>query len=461
MKKAAVLGVAVVVVLVGASPALTGSMVRKQYDAQLDKVAAALPALKVVERKYEQGLFSSTATTTLQIGCVPAITIRDHIAHGPFPGFSGFGLARSDTQIVLPPDAPTPLRAWVEGLKPEAIRTTIGFGGDTETRVNLPAAQFKDGADSLQWQPLRATFRMNGAQTSVSSEFDAPEVTLDFDAKGEPGSVKLVNLHGQSQVAPVAGDLLMGVGTSVFTLDRMQVAAPGKAMQFNLNQLNYTVKSQAEKDLLSATESISAAADFKLGETALKLDKIELQESFKRLHAPTLRALMLGFWQELGGSLCQESPEDAAQALRGKQAAMLAALTQLLPYDPEYSVDKIAVSTGGQEGTLAYSLAAHGMTAQDMQGGNPLKLLGKVTVKASGKLPVAWLEAIGERMAMRGDRLGEASPQEVHQQISGAIEQLVGTGYVTREGDFLSSSAQFEKGQLTVNGKPAPLPLGQ
>jgi uncharacterized protein YdgA (DUF945 family) len=470
MKKAAVIGVAVVVVLVGGSPALTGGMARKQYEAQIDKIAAALPAIKVVERKYEQGLFSSTATTTFQVGCdAAAITVRDRIAHGPFPDFSGFGLARIDTRIALPPDAPAPLRAWMEGLGPEALRTTVGFGGASETRLNLPAGQFKDAqggeSGSLQWKPVSATFRVDGAMTRMSYELDMPEVTLDFTARDETGSFKLVNLRGQFDGEPMAGNWLTGVGAGAFTIDRMQMDVTGgqsQGVQFNLNQMKYTVKSQAEKDLLSATASVTATADFKMGKTALKLDKIELQESVKRLHAPTLHALTLGFWQEMG-NLCKAQPagDDAIQTLRDKRAAMLAALAQLLPYDPEYSMDKIAVSVGGQEGTLAYSLAAHGMTAQDLQGGDPRQLVGKITAKASGKVPVAWLEGIGA--AMMSERSGGASPQQVqelvHNQLGGIIDELAGQGYVTREGDALSSSAQFEQGKLTVNGKPLSVPL--
>ena len=469
MTKAAVSGVAVIVVLgaayVGLS-AYSGSVVHKHYTEALDKMqkeGALPPILKVTDSKYEQGLLSSTATLSLQLGCAlpgaatpaPVVTLHGDIAHGPFPAFSSLGLARIDTSIALPPDAPAPLRAWLAGMKPGAIRTTIGFGGASSTSVDLPAGQFKQDDGQLQWKPMHARFQLDGARKNFSYDLDMPEVALDFSGDSGAGSFKLVNLRGQADGTVVEG-MLMGSGTGAFTLDQAQVQtdSPGGKLLFNLNQLKYTTKSQEANDLLDASVALTGTADFKMGDKALKLDKIEVQESMKRLHAPTLRKLSLGFWQSLGGSLCAAGNSDLAETMEEQQAAMLAGMAQLLPYNPEYSVDKVAVSYEGKEGTLAYSVAANGMTAQDLQTPDRNNLLGKITAKASGKVPLAWLEKI----AAESGKDRELSPQETQQQLDSAIDSLVKEGYIIREGDFISSSAQFEHGQLTINGKPQALP---
>jgi uncharacterized protein YdgA (DUF945 family) len=246
--------------------------------------------------------------------------------------------------------------------------------------------------------------------------------------------------------------MFFGNESGTITLDTMEVGSGSSKGSFllALNQLKGVVKTQVENDLLQASTSITGTADIEAGGKAFKLEKIELQEAVKRLHAPTLNKLVLQFWQDLGG-LSSGQPEELAKAMQKKQAEVMAAMKQLLIYDPEYSVDT-AVSYAGQEGTLAYSLATHGVTEQDLQAPDPRgALIGKVTAKASAKLPIGWLE---KTMAAKD---GQAAPQQTHQMLDSILAGLTGAGYVTREGDLLSSSALFDKGQLTINGKPLSL----
>ncbi|MDR0274633.1 MAG: YdgA family protein [Burkholderiaceae bacterium] len=460
MGKAAVFGVAAVVVAGGAyigAAAYSGSLVQKQYDAAFDKMARTLPFIKIVDRKYDKGLFSSTASYGLRLGCdlqegsAATITVRDTIVHGPFPDFAGVGAARIDTQIVLPPDAlpsdaPESLRQWIGGIKPEAIRTMVGFDGAFTTRVELPAGEVKEDEGRLHWQAMRATFRMNGARTHLSYNLDVPEVAFDLSRAGETGSLKLVNLRVQSDSE--LANLLMTNGTSTGSLDSLQLASSKAGLFVDLNQVKLTSSGKTENDLLGATTSVTGALDIKVGGKSFRFDKIELQESLKRIHAPTLQKITLGIWQELGG-ICRKTPAELAQSLQGKQAEMLLGFKQLLIYNPEYSVDKIAVTYEGQEGTLAYSVAASGVTDQDLQQPDVRNLLNKVTAKASARLPVAWLEKIAAESAG-----GKVTPQEIHAKIDAAISQMNQAGYVVREGDFIASAALFEHGQLTVNGKP-------
>jgi len=463
MGKAGVFGVGAVVVLgaayIGAA-AYSGGAVQKEYDTAFDKMGQALPFVKIVDRKFDKGLFSSTASYGVRIGCDPqegggavgqsmTVTFRDTITHGPLPGFAGVGLARIDTQIVLPPEAPAELRKWIESMKPDAIRTTIAFGGASVTRVELPGGEVKDKEASLHWKPVRFSASMNGAHTHLDYDVEVPEVAFDITKDGDTGSFKLINLRMQNSSDLAAGAFLMTGGNGSGSLDSLRFSADKAGVLVDLHQLKLTSTAKTENDLLGTTASLTGALDVKAGGKEFKFEKIELQESMKRIHAPTLQKIMLGFWGEVG-NICRKTPDELAKSLQGKQAEMLLGMKDLLAHDPEYSIDKIAVTWEGKEGQISYSLASHGITPEDLQQADPTKMLalmGKVTTKASAKLPLAWIEKIVAEV--KG-----GSPQEARAQIEGLLAPFVQAGYIVREGDYVSTSSVMERGKITINGKP-------
>jgi|GEM_PF-1326792 len=458
MGKAVIWGVAAVAVVGGAYlgvAAYSGSMVRKYYDADLDKLERMLPIIKVTERKYESGLLSASATYSLRIGCDPqaagpdgdggaksiTITLRDNIALGPFPGFAGVGLARADTQVVLPPDAPQELRQWAAAMQPDAIRTTIGFDGAYTTHMQLPAGEIKGKDGGLHWKPVRATFSMNSAHTFMSYELELPEAALDFARDEDTGSVKLVNLRAQGN-GELMGNMIWGNATSLAALDHLQITATRANVQIDLNQLKFNSSSvAADGGLLGTSASMTGALDINADGKTFKFDKIEMQESMKRIHAPTLQKIMLGFWQQAGG-MCRKAAANPQQPTQDHEAAMLLGMKDLLIHNPEYSLDKIAITYEGREGTLSYSVAASGITSEDLQQPNMPSLLNKAIAKASVKVPVAWLEKIA------------AENKSGQQLLDMMLGNLIKAGYIAREGDFITSAALLEHGQLTLNGKP-------
>jgi len=457
MGKAVVFGALAVVVLGGAyagAAAYSGNVVQKEYETAFDKMTQTLPFLKVVDRKYDKGLLSATVTYSLQLGCPsPAgeagakpvtLTLRDDIAHGPLPGFASAGLARIDTRIVLPPEAPESLRKWVDSMKPDAIRTVIGFDGAMSVNVALPEGEITDKDARVRWKALRGAFRMNGAHTIINDEYEVPEIAFEAAKEGNTVGFKLVNLRGQSTGA-FTKDSFIGSGSGAGTIDLIQIASAREHLLIEVNQIKLAATKKVDNDFLDTSASLIGAANVKVGERVFKFDKIELQESMKRLHAPTLNKIALKFWQELGG-MCDAPPEDIADSVEKKQAELLAGMKELLPYNPEYSVDKIAVTFAGQEGMLAYSVGANGVTGEDLQQPDMHFLPAKIIAKASVRLPIAWLKKI-----VTETNPGKELPQAA---VDAAIGDMVNTGYVVREGDFLTSAALFEHGQLTVNGTP-------
>lgn len=467
MKKAAVAaGVAVLVVggYLGAT-ALTGQRVAAAYDARLAKLEQQLPFLRVVDRQTDKGLFSTTFTGNVRIGCVPdstdakggkplVIGFRDHVLTGPLPGFKGFGAAVIESQIVLPADAPEGLRNYVAGMKPQDIRTEVGYGGGYSTALRLPAGDFALPVGQLSWPEVRAsgTGRLDGG--AVTMEGHLPELAFrgaaDKEGPGKGVNFKLVNMRWKSAQTDEGG-IWLRPGNSQVDVERIELSADTgeQPMSAQFGKLKYLTELSKAQDLLDVRIAFTGSATLQIGKDAqpIQLDDIEFQESLKRLHAPTLQKVMDLSTADL--STCGE-PGSRAVDPQARFQELVRVLAQLLPHAPEVSVDKLAVSYNGQRGELAYAVSAPGLTAQDLENLAALQaqLQQKMVLRANAKLPVAWIEAIGTRS---GDAAGA---QQRVAQANTMLDLAIGKGIAVREGDFVTSTMLLERGAITVNGKP-------
>ncbi len=467
MKTSAV--AAVVVVLAGGpylgATAYTGHRVAAAYEARLARLEQQFPFLHVVDRHTERGLFSSTYSGQVRVGCLPdlkdgsqpgkplVIGFRDQVRHGPLPEFSSIGAAVIESQIVLPEEAPAPLRQYLAGMKPQDIRTVVGFGGDYQTAVRLPAGDYALPAGQLSWPD--AHFTGSGQVDGSASAFDGhlPEIAFrGADQGGTRGvSFKLVNLRWQGANRG-EGNIWMRPGSSSMEIERIELLgdAGGKTFSAQVGKLKYLAEVGVDKDLLGVKATVTADATVQLGSEAkpIQLDNIEFQESIRRLHVPTLQKVVEASMADL--ATCGAADVPAVDPVLRSQA-LLRTMAGLLPHAPEISVDKLAVSYDGQRGELSYAVSAPGLTARDIEAtGAALQaqLQRKLMLRADAKLPVAWIEQIGARS---GDEAGAA--QRVAQ-ANTMLDLALGKGFVVREGDHVTSSLVVEGGAVILNGKP-------
>ncbi|RYF33336.1 MAG: DUF945 domain-containing protein [Comamonadaceae bacterium] len=470
MKKAAVAAGVVVLIAAGylGATALTGQRVASAYDARLAKLEQQMPFLRVVDRQTEKGLFSSTFSGSVRIGCVPdmaagtdgksakplVIGFRDHVLNGPLPGFKGFGAAVIESQITLPADAPESLRNYVAGMKPQDIRTQVGYGGGYTTAVRLPAGDFALPIGQLSWPEVHASGsgRLDGG--AMTMEGHLPELAFR-GAAGKDGptkgaNFKLVNMRWKGSQSGDGSIWLRPGGTEV-DIERIELSADAgeQPMSAQFGKLKYSTQLTQAQDLIDVKIAFTGSATLQIGKDAqpIQLDDIEFQESLKRMHAPTLQKVMDLSTTDM--STCGEAGNLSVDP-QARVQELMRILAQLLPYAPEVSVDKLAVSYNGQRGELAYAASAPGLTAKDLE--NPAGLQGqlqqKMVLRANARLPVAWIEAFGTR---GGDAAGA---QQRVAQANTMLDLATAKGIAVRDGDFVTSTLLLERGAITVNGKP-------
>jgi len=232
-------------------------------------------------------------------------------------------------------------------------------------------------------------------------------------------------------------------------------------MHFALRQVKFSGASTLDGQLLSGAGQLSGQGQF----NDVKLDKIEMQASMKRLHAPSYERLM------------QHTMETSVAACGLKQSispqVMLAEvqkdLTALLPYNPEYALDKLAVESGGQRGEIACAMGVNGVTPDDAA--MPASMLTMTHAQMHGRvrLPVAWIQAAVARFGTPSMGLAPADaasavpavdatrapvdPAAQPSMVDVVLNKMTSDGYFVRDGDALTTEFRLDKGQMVVNGK--------
>lgn len=475
MNKPLAVGLGVIALGVAAyvgATAWSGQKIQSSYNAAIDKVATQLPFVKVVDRQYDKGLWSSTSTVTVEMGCAPPVgaegegdtsadaapaqplrlTLRERIQHGPLPGGKGFGAAAIDSEIVLPENMQQALAKVFGDARPLTFTSLVGFDGRYTSEVSSPAAQYtSEQGEKFVWQGLKATLRGDLSGTFADYQMEFPGLEVTDEAKSTVMKFGRMTMKGNGQ--SVGGSWLVMTGKGEGDIASFEVSMvppgedgqPGKPFRMVLNGLKFVADTTAEGELLTSVTSMSGSGT--IGET--KLDRVEMQASMKRMHAPSYQRMMSALVQNAFS--CDPAAREAASQdlLAGLQAEM----GNLLPHNPEYALDKLAVEMDGKRGELSYSFGVQGVTPEDLQLPPQALLMSKGVLKADLKLPVAWIELVSSSVS---ERAGESVPPP--EMVNVMLDQFAAQGFVVRDGEHVSSSLRYA-GQtgLQVNGKPLPI----
>lgn len=468
MNKGVVIGlgaVAVVGVVYAGVSVWAGQQVKRHYETQSATLARQVPFLKPVEERHEAGVLSSTHTMTWRLGCVPQpqadgtvkrgeplqVSWVDRIQHGPLPGFRNWGAAAIDSQLVLAGQTQQAFaKVFGEGKQPLSARTLVGFDGRYVSTLSSPAANIEGTAESPQmsWSGVQAKLHGDTSGRSAHYELSLPGLEITDAKQGVQLKLSGLSMHGEA-----SGDgtsLLLMAGRSEGTLASMEMSvqppdgAASEPFRMSLGPFKFDGKTTVDKDLLSSTSTLTGSGQV----GATKLDKIEMTASMKRLHVPSYFALISAVMD--GNMSCEaDKPGPDPQAV---MEALQKGMAKLLPHNPEYALDKLAVEIGGKRGELSYAVAVAGVTEADLQLPAPMLLMSKGELKADVKLPVSWIEQLLLALPAKAQAV---APQP--EMVNAMLDQFSAQGLVVRDGEFVSSSMRFKNGQAELNGKPLQL----
>lgn len=464
MKKA-VVAVSVIVAAcaayVGAAE-VSASKVETHLRALSVSTQTQLPMLRVTDEHYERGLFAATHTFTLRAGCeapgaaasgpAPAITIVQHIKHGPLPGFAGVGAATVDTELALDAKSRDEVTKVFGTAQPFQAHTDVAFSGATHTRFTI-AKVHQTGPKGEQIDFQGVAGELDSTDTSLEYDVRMPALVV-AEAASAPtalhAELKGMHLHARSEGT---GELALRAGKSsgeIASID-FAMASPdtGAVHKASITQVKMSQDTSIDKNLMAGVGRIEAAAQV----DDLKIDKIELQATMKRLDAVAYRGFMQHYMKATQGG-CVKPPEPAVLMASPE---VQAAITRMLVANPEVSIDKIAVQVEGKNAEVGYAIGVQGYTDADAKLPLMPALMSRGYGNVHATLPEDWVQRAAAWVAQQSGQASGTGDQAAMVELM--LGKMIDQGYVVRENGVLRSEAAFKGGQATINGKPVGRPM--
>lgn len=476
----AIVAVAGLGVGIGGAAAYSGRAVTTRLEEQARSVVKNFPIAKIVREEKTNGLLSSTYDVTMRFGCLPndpsqaggpaepiELTFHNVIQHAPLPN-GKLGIAAIDSEIRLPEKWQKVVKEVIGDKPVFTAHSTVNFQGELESDIAFPGIKASSKKGGFELKPIvgKVTGKASGKTRSYAMEIPSIDAVANVDQ--ESVTFKISKIRSSGELGENPNDLWLTPGKTEGSIDSVVLdgaipamdTTPRKPFHVELTAFKFDTKNVLDNGLFSSASDLS----FKGKVNDFAIDKIETKGSFKRLHAATYQHLM----QELmlGSLTCD--PQKRASPLAQIDTLMKDGL-ELLKHNPQYGLDKLGVVLDGKDAELSYSVGTEGVSSADMMLGAPIMLMTKGVVHASLKVHTGLIErAVNEagklaqdpKIAAQAGNLmpGGAAPNMV--MVNAMIDQAASEGFVVRQGDYVSASADFKAGQLTVNGKPFQIPLG-
>ncbi|HTU60815.1 MAG TPA: DUF945 family protein, partial [Polyangiales bacterium] len=452
-------------VLSGAA-ALTGRAITTRLSEQTARVRTLAPQLHM-EEAVDRGLFRSTRTVKVRLGCVPVpaadgdgvaksapveVSWRDTIHHVPF--LSGRGVAVIDSELVVP-------NAQVEKLfgsqVPLTVRTQVGLGGQFESDARLSAFKLapKPG-DELAFSGFVLHVKGKLPDQTGKFSYSGSSEPLRLNARADDGSLSAtvgkMELSGNALIDPTSATFLMPFESRARIADMtVNVTAPARdgasptSIGFRLLGVAGTTQSKLTKELWSYSSHVQG----RLETQGMLIDKFEMGSALRNLHAPTVTALA-GAVLRRGFSCDQTDPLAQAAQLMDELAA---SANQLLPHNPEYQVGPVALELGGKRAELSYVLGIRGVAPSATPPPLMQLVMAHGFARAETKVHLGLIDALAawaQRLAAstNSSAAGNQAPAPGLPDAGALMARAMIDGFVER--GFLERDADSVRGRIEV-----------
>ncbi len=460
-------GVVLVAAAAGlAAPYWAGIQTEKYYNATIHD-AANKYGFNLKDAVYHRGWFSSQSQIELDIpdkhGKTPhVISVVSDIHHGPvIIGVSDhpiFAASAAVTTFKFPHEMDAPLHFYFGDKPPVQLTTTVGFDGGSNTHIFSPAynGPSQNGKLSVSWKGMVGDSVSTGvsAGDEVTSSFKAPGLLI----KGQGGVVELGTDTATGEGHRSESGLLLGhakISLAKFDLDVPSDKAPDTHLM--LNGLSFSDNVVPKDHLLTVkfaarVEDIMVA-DQHYGPGQYDMELRNLGEDVLTEYVKTVR--------DLRGMQPRGAQNANAMAEMGHRLMGLA--NEFLKNSPQLEISR--VSLGTKEGEIAGRVLVAFDGSGALNTGNIALLIPRIHAEANADVPEMLFKTILAGVARSHlASSSKASDQKVPDDdtltssaisvMQQEIQSMQDNGLIVNEGDRYTARLLFDKGQLTVNGRP-------
>jgi len=434
MKKYLLIALAIAIIVVVAAPIATGIMAEKQYHLMI-RTNPLQPTLNLESKSFERGLFSSRASTFVEVkdpalrealadklgkdeNGKTGILIHHDLKHGPLTFTAGqgisFAIAKATHQIEHHGEQNP------GNMKLFQLDTRLHFDGSQSLLINSSEISTKNDKAATTLMPLSASFVTDRNYRTMKGSGDWRGMTSE-SSRG--GKLSLSDMQFELDAKKSGG---MWLGSIAFTQGSILFESSEKSLK--MDGLKVQSRSSEHDDrLIDSTTELSlqqinaTGKTFGPGELSIAVNNIPAT-ALERLNAIQQRAM-------------NAPPSDKTFALQAAGIEAAGLLPELLSHGIVIDIERLRFNTpdGEVDGHFNLSLAKS----------NPASLLN-----------IPYLKSIMSLNA--GFSLPVALVPETT--MKKQLQPLVDRGYLNIDEKTLKSEIRMSAGTLTMNGKVVPLP---
>ena len=440
MKRWVVVLLVLLAVVLLVSPGIVGQLAERSLKHSISWAESESEDFRVTEETFDRGWFTAAGRHRIELkrgdlranllefsgkdenDQVPALIVDTRIDHGLVP-FTSMSRESGSLVPVLASTISTMQLETGDGEIvdiPGTLYTQVGLTGATASRYLLEPGSFDENDAEVEWQ---------GADVSASTDSSRRE--LSYEGAVEPLSLQTADKNLSLKRAAFEGDSRYTdfgfmVGAISVSMDDFAFRN-GASDELSIRNLDFDASSDIIDGRVSGTTTITVNGfsvpgtgdvSMVMDVAASGLDATSVQEVLAQVRA------------------AQRAPDPDA-AMQAIYPQIEDDLRTLLASGAEVRIDRFDFSLPQGEVTTKLHFVLPEM--DEGEEASWAALLLALTASADLRVPVALM-----------DLAQAATPQ------SGA---LIAMGILKLDGDSYVVNAQYEKGLLTVNGAPLPIPL--
>lgn len=426
--------------------------------------------IKMEERIFRSQVFSSDESVLLSLSlcakpdgvrqnqadtCAPTenplyLRLTAHYTHGPLPGFQQVGLAAFSATLSLDAKNDPALLKALAAAPPLSLEGLVKLDGGLAARLNMPAMRLALVGGTEAEQAVVFTSQAISGELQADPGFSAYRADLAIPyvgITGGPGNntTEIAGLAVHDRMRRVGKNLY--VGTDEIHLDKLSVGVESSG-----GRADGTIRLAVEK--LASHYELKEAAGFMDISHRLNAGSLSIggQALGKASWEGFARHLQTGALDELAGILngaALRRGRDGAQRDVLLQAMRPAALA-LAQAGFNVGIERLELRRPDGDAQLSAKFSLDGLSPP---GDNPPEWLSKLRIQADFS---ATEQAFAEVMvnAAANPEQSAAAKQSLLALLDGWVSQY----FLQREGGRISAKAVFADQQLSLNGKPVPLP---
>lgn len=484
MKRKIVLYVAILAIIIGGAPYLTGMLVETKFQEvvkTLSDIDSAPLSIQLTE--YKRGWRKSYAKTkvTIYSGNNEYNLMLEHeIRHGPFvqlhdDNYKDWHFARAlvHSKILLNEHAKKVLIAEIGQTELLNINSEMAINGAVQIRVNGKELKLKEheGTSRIAWKGVQGEWDLTSDLRHLKGQVVMPG--LDIDLNGSRYFVE--DLNYTTTLSRTEEGLWPG--KFLGTMNKLTIESQGNRSALNMEGLTAGGMMQVQNAFADFSGNLKIERAVINGK---QYGPIDYANTLKRIDSEVLRSFFIL-------SQKKKAPQDA------NFKKMMNLLPPLLKSRPEFTIEQLQVHTNEGDIKGALNFAVGGPEANDFS--NLPQIIQSIVARGSIVLPKLVLRDIltyqytqeaqaANEIAKKAATLASSLPptpeaqqlpkvltdQElatlVVQKVNESIDKWLKEGTIIEKDQSYISELTFENGKFSVNGQAVdvgqklPIPSG-